>query len=129
MTTIDENKARLASTWATIGRPAEYPLETAAAIYMLTVLGYDVDRKKLEYFWAAGYVDKPAVLLGRLAWGESNILDHADALERRRQWAPFNAIHYSKWSDAERAKHARSTPPASMTLAISSQCPTTRSFA
>ncbi|HUU97568.1 MAG TPA: hypothetical protein VM487_17675 [Phycisphaerae bacterium] len=72
------------------GRRLQYsfPMETRLAMTIVAGLGYDAERRHMDYFIRHGRMQLPPKNGKRLAWDIENVIDLAMQLERMRYWRP-----------------------------------------
>jgi len=79
----------------------EYPAPTNVCLSLLSLLGYEADKVKIDRYFKAGQVTKPARLKGnRLAFDRERIVLLAELFEADRQWRP-RSRHDSKKFETE----------------------------
>jgi hypothetical protein len=68
------------------GKRISYPIETEAAFYLLSGLGYRASRKNFDYCIRQGRLESPPREGRRLVWSRKHIIEFGMQLERLRYW-------------------------------------------
>jgi hypothetical protein len=97
-----EFRGRLAGWWERIGIEPHYPCDTATVLKLLAAVEYKADVETVHRYIADGYIVPAKDETGAHAWLAANIVEFATALEKRRMWLPFSALHDHKKSPFER---------------------------
>jgi hypothetical protein len=94
-------EAKLAPWWTRLDREPHYPLSCAEVVEILECVEYRVTHDDLIGFINSGAITRVRRVNGKLAWTAANVLETAFALEHRRRWKPYSALHRHKLSLGE----------------------------